>query len=725
MKSRTIITGILLLAGILPVSGQLSGGGYPRDAGMKSSLATEILPPANNEVLRWQNAQSPGLLKPLTFAHPFKVRLNPSSHGTWSRSADGWQIWRLKIVSEGALSLNVLFENFSLPDKARLFLYTPDYSSILGAFTADNNTEEGIFQVSPLPGDEVVVQYEIPGTVDNPDGFVITRVNHDFLGILKYEDKRRPLNTTAGACNTDINCRIADKWRNVQNSTCRVMVQGTVFCTGTLLNNTAQNRKPYVLTANHCVGTNAYALGSLFLFNYESPYCGSLDGDVSHSLTGSRLKATFDSLDFALLELNVPPPPTFRPYYAGWSRSTQVTDTLAIIHHPQGDIKKIAVDHNIPVITSFYPTFLNNAFWKTLKWEVGTTENGSSGGPCFNRQKLLTGTLSGGEASCSNSVNDYFARFDMAWDYRTDTLKQLKYWLDPLRQNPLTLEGKQFFEKEELCKTFTNLSEGDAHQLLRTVNSSGADAGYWTGTNGNGITEVADLFTIHGNEQIRGVSLGVARKHQTNRNNGSFITISIYNFSNQTATLAYFKDSILLRNLVTNAMNLVDFDQVVEPADTFLIAFNLENLKSGDTLALFHTIRNGKMPNSLWLLKAGNWVTFLQENPSGYAASLALETTACNVGIPSNGRPVEDPSLQLQVYPNPATSKIQIWSKEPVAEDQVSIYNMQGKQVKCRIGRTGPLHLEVTLAGNPPGIYLVKIRYKSEYIQSKFLFVPY
>jgi hypothetical protein len=40
-----------------------------------------------------------------------------------------------------------------------------------------------------------------------------------------------------------------------------------------------------------------------------------------------------------------------------------------------------------------------------------------------------------------NPVNDYFTRFDYAWDYYDAPAKQLKQWLDPLGTGTMTLDG--------------------------------------------------------------------------------------------------------------------------------------------------------------------------------------------------------------------------------------------------------------------------------------------
>jgi lysyl endopeptidase len=683
------------------------------------------MPYVSNEMLRWsyeQENEAIHLLKPLTFAHPFEVTISPATNGDWSRSDDGWWIWQQTISSEGAFSLNLLFENLHLPRQARLFLFTPDHSEILGAFTASTISDSRIFTTAPLPGDQIVVQYELPEAPgENPD-FIITRVNHDFLGILKYTDNRRPMGVTAGECNKDIHCSVSRRWEEVANSVCRVMVLGKDLCTGTLMNNTAQNKKPYILTANHCINTILKASGTLFLFNYESPYCGSLDGDVTNSLSGSKLKATLDSLDFTLVELNTPPPPSLRPYFAGWSRNTTLSDSVASIHHPQGDIKKISIDNERPVVSTFLSSFVKNAYWKILRWDVGTTEIGSSGGPCFNKDEQLIGTLSGGAANCPDPVNDYFARFDLAWNYKPDSARQLKYWLDPLGSNPIYLNGRQFNSGEQLCQGYTNLKEGDTHKLLKAANPAG---GYWSGTNKDGIIEIADKFSIPGKEKLSGVSIGVGKKVQGNQGNNSYITLKVYNLNGKIPVLLAIKDSVFLKNLASNAMNYVKFNTVVEPGDSFLVAINFDNIKQGDSLAIYQTVRSSTTANSFWLKRNSSWVPFNEISPSFASGSLAFEVLACNIGGFTTDTLYLNQKVPILVWPNPAVSNFHIQTSEDIKEDRVFVYNLRGQLVNCRIVRSYPRHIEVYMAGNPAGIYFVSTEIGGKLYRSKVLLVSH
>jgi len=704
---------IILFLIVSPISqAQISEGGYPRMPVKTKMAVVNILdmPIVSNDILRWdaemQHFNNP--LKPLRFAFGFDVSLTVKSHGNWFRSDDGWWIWQVHIRSFGAYSLNLIFSEFNPGAGDRLFLFTPDYTNILGAFTEKNIVAGNVLPVSPLPGDELVVQFETSKFPEDVP-FVISQVNHDFIGILKYFDTRRPLGKTAGECIPDINCEVADPWRRVQNSVCRVMVEGKELCTGTLLNNTAQDSRPFVLTANHCISTRTKAVSSLFLFNYESPYCGSIDGDVSNSIAGSILRATHDSLDFTLVELNVKPPPSFRPYYAGWNRSSTATDTTACIQHSQGDIKKISIDNDMPVISSFGMNgYTRNGFWRINRWEYGATEEGASGGPLFNSREQVVGSLVGGNSRCNFPFNDYFSRFDMAWDNRPDSARQLKHWLDPIKSNVVSLAGKRFFEGPDFCKAFSNLMEGDEHELLRLTTSTGGNGGYWSGTNNQGITEIADKFKIPGNEKLHGVSIGIGRRFLTSGNSTSRLRINVYNLRGSLTEIIHTQQ-VQLRDLVSGAMNYVAFNESVEPADSFLVAINFDNMANGDSVAIFQSVRQNNPQSTFYIRKNNQWSEFKRSNSAGYTGALALEVVACNVSNTITDTSKVELPLEVKLFPNPTTGRLEVSSNHNLTIDMITVYNLRGQQVPFRSARLTPRKIEINLAGHSQGIYLVRV----------------
>ena len=70
---------------------------------------------------------------------------------------DGTKVWRIGIYSPGALSVNLLFSEYELPEGAQLFVYNEDQSQVLGSFNHLNNSENGVLPIAPIYGDRVIV----------------------------------------------------------------------------------------------------------------------------------------------------------------------------------------------------------------------------------------------------------------------------------------------------------------------------------------------------------------------------------------------------------------------------------------------------------------------------------------------------------------------------------------------------------------------------------------
>jgi lysyl endopeptidase len=125
-------------------------------------------------------------------------------------------------------------------------------------------------------------------------------------------------------------------------------------------------------------------------------------------------------------------------------------------------------------------------------------------------------------------VNDYFSRFNRAWEYKSDSSGQLKHWLDPLNLKPVRMEGKRFYTDDNFCMAYTNLEDYDQHENVQ-LTDGGVNAGYWGGTNTLGITEFTERFSIPGNEFLYGVSIGVGLITLSSQVSNSSITIKVYN----------------------------------------------------------------------------------------------------------------------------------------------------------------------------------------------------
>ncbi|MCE4564859.1 T9SS type A sorting domain-containing protein [Maribellus sp. CM-23] len=722
LRSAIFLAGIItfLFFNTRFAAAQVSEGGYPLQViSTKSAVARAVEMPAVKQSvidsIMEENLSDKGELKSLQFAYGFHVQLSPDNSGDWYPTNAGNNVWKLTVKSEGAQSLFLIFDNFQLPDGARLFLYNEKEEHYLGAYTSRNNKTSRKFAVSPVAGDEVTIQYEVPQKLGKPNSFELVRVNHDFLGIIKSD--RRPTGTVAGSCNIDVNCSIADRYAEIKNAVCRLIVpteDGAEVCSGTLVNNTAEDGKPYILSAGHCYDKWEFAETAVYTFNYESPYCAPLDGDPGNSISGAEMKAQHDSLDFALVEMSLIPPPTYRPYYAGWSHSSILPDSSVSIHHPQGDVKKIAIDNDAPTKSNFRSEYTPNAFLKISKWEEGVTENGSSGGGLFNTKGQLIGTLTGGQAVCSTPINDYFANFAVYWDYRSDTTKQVKYWLDPLNKNVSTLDGKQFNSGENLCGAFTNLNDNDEHANIR-ITSGGSFAGYWGGTNSVGITEIVEQFTVSGSETVKGVSLGVG-KIVKKAGATSSITVKVYEGTDAPKNVLYSKNVNIL-SLAKDAMNYIPFDTDVEPVGTFFVGFDISNVQAQDTFVLYQSLRNSGEENNFFYKRTGDWYNF-ESNDQGAITSV-MELIACNFDQLTDTPIVKVPAA-VWLYPNPVNSVLNVVSDQEIVIETVAVYNVLGQEINVPLISVGEKNVQIDLSGNTPGTYIIRFNYNDSFVTRKF-----
>jgi len=726
MRFLLLIIGCLLLFTVV-TEGQVSQGGFPVEIPRLKSASDNVLEmPGISQVeinaIMARNREPENLLKPFRFAHTFPLTLSTQNSGNWFNAPNGTRIWRLKIRSKGAKSLNLIFNHFELPAGSRMFLFNEKENHYLGAFTSDNNKKSKKFAISPVAGDEIIVQYEVPPNVSSEESFEIGSINHDFIGILKYDD-RRPLGKIAGNCNIDINCEISKEWKDVKDAVCRFIVNGREICSGVLINNSAEDQKPYILSAAHCYDKPEYAETTVYTFNYESPYCAPIDGDPGNSVSGAFMKATFDSLDFALTELSLVPPPEYRPFFAGWNRSATIPDSSVSIHHPQGDVKKIAFDYHPPEITDFNSNYTENAFFKILRWDEGVTEVGSSGGPLFNNNQEIIGTLTGGVASCINPVKDYFERFELSWDYKSDSAKQLKCWLDPIESGVLSIPGKRYYVNEDFCAAFNHLNDEDQHQVI-PIYSLGKFSGYWGGTNSIDIDGLAERFTISGNEILHGVSMGVAKILDTNDEFDSEIDVNVYNGGRVPESLVYSK-TIKISELEEDAMNFISFDELVETSDTFFVGFELNGMQPKDTFVVYQSLRDEIEGSFYYFKRYDNWTNYRESYDKRNSLTSIFEVVACNVGDIVNDTPLINNPLEIIVYPNPTHERFTLEAGENIRPENISVYNLIGKEVGFELSSKQKRRIQIDLQGNIPGVYFVRYKHKSGFTSKKISYLPW
>ncbi len=383
-------------------------------------------------------------LGPYRFGYEHITNFSLLNSGVWEILSNGDKLWRIKLKCSGALSVNIIFNDFKLPAGSHVHVYNEDHSMVIGAYTSENNNQNDMLGTDLLKGEVMIVEYFEPLNVKGQGRLLIGMVVHGYRDINNWY----PLKVNeSGACNMDVICPDGVPWSNEIRSVARIS-NGGGLCTGTLVNNTLQDGTPYFLTANHCGPSNMG--GSVFNFNYDSPTCGSqtvansqAPTGGSNSVNGSSFIASNSDSDFGLIELNSIPPSSYNVYYAGWDNSGDIPQVAVCVHHPQGDVKKISFDDD-PLQSASGLSSVANSEWRIEEWERNTTtEPGSSGAGLWNENNHLVGQLHGGQATCSNSVNDYYGKFSMSWtgNGSSSSSQRLKDWLDPQNSGVTSLNG--------------------------------------------------------------------------------------------------------------------------------------------------------------------------------------------------------------------------------------------------------------------------------------------
>lgn len=361
--------------------------------------------------------------------------------GVWDEIEPGLARWRTRVYSAGARALLMEFSPFHLPKGARLWIYDVHGRIVQGPYgSAQHNTNNHLW-TAIVPGEAAVIELHVASIDREHVALSLAKLGHAFKNTRDLGD--------SGACNIDTACPLGDDWRNEIRSTVKLQIPAGASvgaCSGTLINNLAQDDRPYVLTADHCgIGNpGSPPTGVVVYWNFQNTACNSEDASDTQNQLGVILRARDKSTDLSLIELSAPPDAAFDVYYAGWDASGAGGNSGVSIHHPSGDAKKISeytsaltqapviIEDNGPSIPA----------WR-VNWSQGTTEQGSSGSGLWNQDRRIVGVLSGGAASCQNPNGaDFFARLDRQWLARAQASGQLKAWLDPGNTGRCAVAGR-------------------------------------------------------------------------------------------------------------------------------------------------------------------------------------------------------------------------------------------------------------------------------------------
>jgi hypothetical protein len=667
---------------------------------------------------------------PWRFGFNNNTNINISNSGTWINLPNGDRIWQLVVVCKNALTVNLTFSQTTIPKGNELYVYNPSKDFILGKFTA-SHLYNGELGTELVPGEMTIVEYFVPkgSSIGNVNICTVThgyRTPDEFL--LKAFGG-------SGACNVNVNCPEGAAWTQQRNSVVMLVSGSNGFCTGALINNTLNDGKPYVLTANHCYSNPATWI---FRFQWESTSCiNPSTSPTFQSLSGAVLRAQGTPSDFCLVEItgglvNGTVPAAYTPYFSGWDNTETISPSAVCIHHPSGDIKKIAIENNALISTNFGGS-PSNSHWGVLSWDLGVTEPGSSGSPLFNQNRRIIGQLHGGASACGASVlSDEYGKVSVSWNPAGSTTSgQLKHWLDPNNTNASFIDGydpsnaptitldaglsNSTFIQTSLCGSNyipnVTISNGGSQTVTTAVISYSLDGGTaqnynWNGSLAQFQTQVINLPPVQllpGNHTfsatVSQVNNGVDELSVNNATNTQFLVTAI----NQTSNL--LKVTLLTDNYSSETyMEVLSSNGTVvwfQGNESFAGTYGTNNTPGPTdptSPLLDNTTYNWDVPLSLNDCYTFKIYDYYGDGLSGFIADGSLSLANHNninfytLSTPNFGAElgivfknnsaiglVESENQELNVFPNPANDLLFI--NLPSSAKQISIVDIYGKLI--------------------------------------------
>jgi lysyl endopeptidase len=517
MQLRLIFLALALCAGFALADDRQPPASWSLERAPSADLASidiERFGALDLEALADEDAARESMGGPPRFAFGHETSIRADQRGSWEVVGDT-HVWRFRVHAEEATLINFGLHDLFLPEGSQLYIYsakaaerrTMDRFAVIGPYDNGINRSHGEFWTPNLSGDQAIIEVNVPADLADQFSLSIAQVSHGYRGFgesaLAYRQNlearsgdgkqacREEGGARSGACNQDVACLSEDDpWNDPRRSVGAYQRSGVFACTGSLVNNTAQDQRMLFITARHCI-SEAQASSIVVYWNYEWPTCrrpGAPEGTQTNApdpnITNSggtflastsnpfqgNCTAPDECSDVYLLELDDPANPDFELHWSGWDRRPPPTvcaqgpgnstaGLCATIHHPGVDEKRItwvAQDMQVGNIAGAQNIHWH-PFWHPNPPELpnmpggapatippAVTEPGSSGSPLYTADRRFIGVLSGGPAFCGATganLSDFYGGLWHAWDGMGTPTTRMRDYLDPLGTEPLFIDG--------------------------------------------------------------------------------------------------------------------------------------------------------------------------------------------------------------------------------------------------------------------------------------------
>ena len=664
-----------------------------------------------------------GMDYPFRFGKSFDVNLSLKD-GKWVKT-DSTEVWSLKIISPGAYSLNFIFSDLYLPKGAKLYIFNEDGSMVYGPVTDTQNQHGKTYLTDIIQGDAVTIRLSVQNTAREKPRLTIQNVVHGYRNL--FSNNNLESYGESGDCVKDEDIVCYPAWSEESDGVVQILLaNGSELCSGSLLNNTAQDYRPFILTAFHCIDVGsgaAYQNGVLdqneinqaedwlvrFRFRHTTCRGSTIDNVITYDDT--HFRAAWHPTDFALVELqdNIVNDiySVGQKVWLGWDRTGNTPSTATCIHHPAGDVMKYTYDGESPTVTNYGGT--NNSHWLVDDWDIGNTEGGSSGSPLFDQNKRVIGQdhAGDGEPTCDEDKGTYFGRLSLSWTGGGTNATRLSNWLEPsgsattlnsVRQPTPEYSGIGNLLCSSSYFSVTNLAPG-----YSVDHWNGSNVTFPNGDSGNPVL-------------VSPSSQGEAWVQAVINTGGGQYTMSQRHFWSGAPRL-HWVDPDDVTHYGSGSWQYC-LDEIT--ADNYL-TLRVDNSNLMDESYSWHFYD----PDVVDVI-ADNQVLF-RANKLGYSNFYCRATNTCGTSGPFFFIMSVDDCLKLLITPNPSTGETTVTiesssakSLEMNAEWDLEVYN-QGQQLKAKKSKIKGKTTTLNTSSWQEGVYVVRANYKGEVATEKLV----
>jgi len=355
--------------------------------------------------------------RPNQFAVNVPHAVSAAGKGEWTRTGSSYR-WTYAVRIPGAVSLSFHAPRMVLPPGAVL--------SVRGAAATSSyrNTDasRGDLWSRVHVGDALELTLEVPATERLQVVLEIASFQVGFRGLTpdvpSHPSLQRARPQDAGdpdtPCVQNYSCQATPQNAAAGQATVTLLIGNAYLCTGTLINNTANDNTPYIITARHCQngqygGGNPGAAATVSVYWNAQTACGTPLDTVYYTPTSDRqtgATTVVEQQDHWLLQLDASPV-IDNAQFAGFDASAGPVIGGYTVHHALAYNKQYTRWHG-QAFASQSTGVLGTSFVSNLLAavnEFGATGPGASGAALFSSADRVLGVLSLGKHG--NSVSGY------------------------------------------------------------------------------------------------------------------------------------------------------------------------------------------------------------------------------------------------------------------------------------------------------------------------------